>query len=183
MDELQVVNEMKNIYQQLNHITNETIRIWKEHVVFTWRWWIGLALTVIPWILWIKYRKKESTGRLLFAGFTTLIMASWFDFLGVSYGLWIYKYEVLPALPALMPCDFTLIPVIIMSLIQYKPHLNPWLKGVVYAGLTSFAGEPFFHFLGLYEPLKWNSFMSFPVYLGMFMVAYAVSRNKNFAKI
>ena len=32
-----------------------------EHVLFTWQWWVGVSLTIFPWILWLVFRKRECT--------------------------------------------------------------------------------------------------------------------------
>lgn len=123
-----VKKESKRSYFELDNTTDQMIEQWAQHVVFTWQWWLGVALAVIPWILWLVFRKKDSTGRLLLAGFSALIVSSWLDFYGTSNHLWYYMYEVIPLHPAHIPWNFTLIPVIVMTLIQYRPELSPWIK-------------------------------------------------------
>jgi hypothetical protein len=39
--------------------------VWVHDIVVTWRWWVGVILTFLPWIFWFFYRKKESTDRYL----------------------------------------------------------------------------------------------------------------------
>jgi hypothetical protein len=85
----EILNEtIKKASDLVQEATKITTDIWLEQVLFSWRWWFSLFLTIIPWILWIKYRPKQSTYRLLFVGFYIVIITSYLDFLGYSYGLW-----------------------------------------------------------------------------------------------
>lgn len=49
--------------EQVHQAHVELLHIWLKDIVFTWHWWIDLSLTILPWILWLKVRKKESTHR------------------------------------------------------------------------------------------------------------------------
>lgn len=65
----------------------EYLDFWRENTLFHWDFWVTLVyFTLLPWVIWIKYRKKESTQRLLFVGFYVIIISSWLDFIGVTYG-------------------------------------------------------------------------------------------------
>jgi hypothetical protein len=58
--------------------------VWQKYMLFTWRWWLDLALAIIPWIIWLKVRDKVSTHRLLYAGFIVMMLTSFLDMLGMS---------------------------------------------------------------------------------------------------
>jgi hypothetical protein len=36
------------------------LNVWQQYMLFTWRWWLDLALAVIPWLFWLKVHAKES---------------------------------------------------------------------------------------------------------------------------
>jgi len=55
--------------EQIHKLIQEKINIWSEYVLFSGLWWLGVGLSVIPWIIWFIVRKKESTDRILYAGF------------------------------------------------------------------------------------------------------------------
>lgn len=175
--------EANEFYNQIAAIHSEKAKFWVENVLFTWQWWLGAGLTVVPWILWFFYRKKESTYRLLAAGLFAMVISSWLDFLGVALNLWHYNYDVLPFLPSYLPWDFTLIPVIIMTLIQFKPHINPFIKAIVFAGLSSFVGEPFFKWIGTYDPEQWKYIYSFPILIIIYLIAHFICSRNQFDKI
>jgi hypothetical protein len=40
-----------------------------------------------------------------------------------------------------------IMPVTILFLLQIKPKINPWLKALIFAGLSSFLAEPLFNWL------------------------------------
>lgn len=76
--------------------------LWYNHSLFTWRWWLGINLIILPWIIWYFLRKKESSGRLLSAGLFAIIISSFLNIVGVSMHLW--GYPVRP-LPIILPYD------------------------------------------------------------------------------
>lgn len=167
-------------YELITTAQKLKLQNWIEYVVFTPLWWLGISLSIVPWIFWIFYHKSKSRNRMLFVGFIVMIIASFFDFLGTQLGLWMYYYEVFPWIPAYEPWDFTLLPVIILLLIEYKPDKPPVIKAIIFAALTAFVGEPIFEFLGLYRAINWSILYSFPIYFLIFMFANWLSKRKNF---
>jgi hypothetical protein len=140
-------------------------------------------LTILPWILWIKIRKKESTDRLLFSGFIVLIISSWLDFMGSELGFWAYLVDVDPLSPSFVAYDFTLIPVSVMLLLQYKPNINPLLKAIVFSGVASFIFQPLLVWLGFYDPKIWKHYYSFPILIAIYLIADFSVKRKNFEKV
>lgn len=169
-----------HIYESLHDIHSLKMEAWVEHVVFTTEWWFGVTLSIIPWIVWILFHNKNSRHRMLFVTFFITILASFLDTIGTQFGLWIYYYEVLPWLPAYLPWDWALLPVVIIGLLEFKPEYSPFIKAFLFAALSSFVGEPFFEFIGLYEPIHWRSFYSFPIYIVIFLFCYWLSKRTFF---
>lgn len=179
----QVYKEKLNTIIELNNKAQSIkLDVWKEHVIFTGHWWAGICLTIIPWILWVLFRKKESKDRMLFVGFFLMVISTFLDFLGTKMGLWFYYFDVIPFIPAFMPWDISLIPVFVMSLIEFKPKVNPYLKGLFFGIITSFVAEPLFVFFGLYQPVKWNHWYSFPIFILFYLMAHFLSIRQNFKK-
>lgn len=174
---------VKEAYRLIIEANQKMMEIWLDEVLWTWQWWVVLLLAIVPWIVFFIFRKKESTSRLLFAGFFVILIASWFDFLGVLMGSWYYVHELVPFIPAFLPWDFSLLPVSIMMSIQFKPHIHPFLKAIIFSALTSFVGEPIFEWLDLYEPVYWKHYYSYPIMIGIFLVAHYLSTRRSFAKI
>lgn len=52
---------------------------WLEHVVFSWRWWLLIALLTIPWFIWWKVINRKRLPELTLVALFTLIIAVVFD--------------------------------------------------------------------------------------------------------
>jgi hypothetical protein len=170
----------KNFYKT-EELIDQKIEIWQEHVLFSGLWWFGVALSIIPWIIWFLIRKKQSTDRIMYAGFYIMAISTLLDILGDQIGVWHYRFHVVPTLPTYFPWDVTLMPVSVMILLQFFPKLNPWLKAIFFALLTSYIAEPLFNWLGIYEPNAWRYSYSVPIQILLFMSAYWLSLRSKFS--
>lgn len=171
-------------YQLLNNADAYIRQVWLEHVVFSWQWWIQVVLTILPWVLWFIFRKKESSSRLMFAGLFVMIISYSLDIIGIKWGLWAYYYELLPYTPSNAPWNFSLIPVAVMFAIQLNPlKINRYIKAVIFSALASFVVEPIFVRIGFYETRNWSHFYSFPITALIYIAADWLSRRNSFEKI
>lgn len=175
--------QINEYFDQISEVHKEYYSYWLDNTLWHWDFWLSLLLTLLPWLVWFALRRKESQGRLLLSGMFVIIISSWFDFLGVIAGLWFYTGKVIPTIPSYIPWDFCLLPVTVMLTIQYKPTIKPWMKGIFYAGLTAFVGEPFFKWVGIYVEQSWSEFYSFPIYFVIYLLADRVSKSRSFAPI
>lgn len=171
------------VYEQIANIHQGKRALWLSDVVFTWEWWLGVVMTILPWVAWGFFRKKESTYRLLTSGFFVIFVTSWLDVIGVTLGLWHYNFDVIPMMPSYFPWDFTILPVLVISLIQYKPQISPIIKSVVFAGFCAFIGEPVSQRLRLYDPQHWKSIYSFVIFIIIYLIAHFISTRKSFKEI
>ncbi|WP_449622413.1 CBO0543 family protein [Robertmurraya sp. Marseille-Q9965] len=183
MEKEKKIKFVGDIYDRVHKANDKYLDFWTENTFLHWDFWLSLAFTLIPWILFIIFRKRESTNRLLFVGFFAIIFSSWLDFIGVVCGLWFYTGKVVPTIPSYMPWDFCILPVFVMFIIQYKPKMKPYWKGLFFAGVGSFIGEPLFKWLGFYVAVHWNKFCSFPIYFLLYMVCHWLSKVNQFEKI
>lgn len=172
--------KMEKIYEDMHHAYLDKYQLWQQEIVFGWQWWFGVLLTLLPWIIWAKFHPRQSTHRLLYIAFFVMVVAIWLDSLGVQLDLWHYNYEVLPFSPSYKPWDITLIPVLTIVFIQVKPAVNPFLKGVIYAGFISFIAEPFFVWSNFVVYTNWEYIYSFPIYLVMYLISHFLSTRTHF---
>jgi hypothetical protein len=70
-----------------------------------------------------------------------------------------------------------------MAFLQYKPHISPLLKAVVFSALTCFVAEPIFVWMGYYNPKHWEYYYSFPIYIVLYLIAYKFSTSTRFEKL
>lgn len=184
MDKEEVIRLFDDNVKAIEGLITEKIEIWREHILFSPLWWFGVALSIIPWILWFIYRKKGSTARLLYVGFYVMLIALILDVLGDQFAWWHYRFNVLPMMPTYLPWDLTLMPVSVMFLLQAKPDANPYLKAIVFALLTAYIAEPFFEWIDLYETKnKWRYSYSVPIQFLIYVSAHYFSKQSSFEKI
>ena len=156
---------------------------WKHEVLFTWEWWLGIALTIIPWIIWFILRKKGSSGRLLYAGTFVALVSLSLDNIGVQLSAWNYLKPVTPVIPSYIPFDFALMPLSVMFLIQWFYSRNPWVIGLIFGFITAFIGEPIFNWLEIYVPTNWQFGYSIPFYTIIYYLAHKIASTKKFDEL
>ncbi|MCB2296061.1 hypothetical protein LGK95_21665 [Clostridium algoriphilum] len=160
---------IEEAYKMIVKGNNEIVKVWFTHVVFSWRWWIGITLTILPWFIWIKVRDKKDTVRLLFVGLIVMLITVFMDNIGINYGLWYYEFKILPISNSFFPWNYTLFPISIMLILQNKPQINAYIKAISFSFVCSFIAEPFFEWLNIYHMIKWENWYSFIIYISLYL--------------
>lgn len=174
-----ITKQPTNIYKKLNNTNVEFYHFWLNNILFTWRWWFVLFQTVLPWILWILFRKKESTDRLLYAGFFVMILSSALDIIGIAMNLWYYPVKLSPLISESLAYNISVLPIVMMFAIQCFPEINPFVKAVILAALDAAIFQPLNQWIGLYTPVYWKHYYSIPIIILIYLFAnYISSRNK-----
>jgi hypothetical protein len=181
-DKEQVIKLIDENVKQIEKLIQETIKIWSDHIVFSGLWWLAVFLTIVPWIIWMIFRIKSSSDRILYAGFFVMIISICLDAIGNQYGFWTYRYHVMPIFPAYLPWDITLMPVTAMFFLQIKPNGNPFFKAILFAILAAYIAEPFFHWIGIYNPKHWKYIYSVPLHIIIYLIAHYLTRKDNFSR-
>lgn len=167
--------------EQIHRLIEVKVDIWKEYVVFSELWWLGVMLSIIPWIVWYIFRKKNSVDLILYAGFFVIIIALALDILGDQFSLWHYRFNVLPIVPTYIPWDITLMPVSVMFFLQIKPNTNVWIKAILFSLFSAYLAEPFFQWMGVYVPFKWKYTYSVPIQICIYLIAHYLTRRGKFS--
>lgn len=176
----QKISKVGSFYKKVSDANIEYFKFWKEETFLHWDFWLTLLITVLPWIIWWRFHKRESRARLLTVGLFVIFITSWFDFIGTIFGFWFYTGKNVPTIPSFMPWDFSLFPVVIMLLVQVKPKTAPWKKALLFSACCAFIGEPIFIWLHLYILLKWKLVYSFPIYFVIYMLASKLGHAKTY---
>ncbi|MDF2572758.1 MAG: hypothetical protein K0R55_4362 [Sporomusa sp.] len=154
------------IVQTQSVFTEMRVQQWLQDTVFTWQWWLLVALFIAPWILWWCVVDKKRFTAIVLLGTFALATASWMDDLGTDMILWYYPYKLLPIYPQLIPINYAVIPVTYMLIYQY---FRPWpsyiLALTIMSAVYSFVAEPALDYLGMYKMLKWQYYYSLPIYI------------------
>lgn len=174
---------LDDIHSKFVDINKELFNLWRVEVLFSWRWWLNLALTIIPWIIWMRYRRREDTIRMLFTAFVIAVVTDFLDIIGISYGLWHYDWTLLPLFPIYIPWNFSLFPVLIMFMFQTMPKVSPIIKALGFGGFSSYLMEPVFQKIGMYHNIHWSYFNSFIIYVPLYLFFFWVYKQTEKCKI
>jgi hypothetical protein len=182
MEQREHVNRLidENI-EQIHKLIIKKIEIWSDYVLFSGLWWFGVAMSIIPWIIWFVIRKKNSTDRIFYTGLFVMDISLALDIVGDQLSLWHYRYNVIPIVPTYFPWDITLMPVSVMVFLQVKANWHPLIKAILFAFFSAYLAEPFFHWLGIYVPTKWRYTYSVPIQVFIYLAAHYLSRREKFA--
>jgi hypothetical protein len=151
--------------------------------LFTWQWWIALAMIVIPWTAWIILRDRDSWARIFSAGLLVMVLSEILDTVGVSHGLWSYPVKVIPVATINFSYRLSVLPVFVMLLLQYKPNINPFVKAIFFGGVGAYVGMPLLRMIDLYEKTNWKYTYSFFILTTFYLLAHWYSRSKAYEKI
>lgn len=172
-----------SLYEKLHDVHLQYYDFWINHVLFTWRWWVALSLIILPWVIWILVRKKESTDRLLYVAGFVMVFSSALDMIGLSLDLWYYPVTAFPLMPEFNPFDICALPVATMLFIQYFPTVSPYIKAIVYSITSSYIFEPLNVWLGLYRLVHWKYYYSVPIMFFLYLLANYISSRNEFEKL
>ena len=178
-----ILSKSNSLYEQLYNTHVEFFDFWKSNILFTWRWWIAVSFIVLPWIIWLFIRKKESTDRLLYVALFVMVFSSALDDIGLTMNLWHYPIMVFPLMPEFITFDISVLPVATMLFIQYFPRVSPYIKAVIYSVISSFIFEPLNVKLGFYVKTHWEYYYSVPIMIFIYLVANYLASTNKFAKL
>lgn len=177
------VDNLNRLQELIEKLSAETRALYMESIFLTWRWWLCFGLTVIPWAVWLLFRKKESTFRLLLAGFSTVMISMLLDDIGVELNFWDYNVDIDAINPSFLLWDMSVLPVVTMFFLQIKPDFNPLIKALIFSGTASFIVEPLFCRMKFYDPEIWRYIYSFPIYILIYLIAHYCSRRQTFERL
>jgi hypothetical protein len=177
---LKQVDKATKMINEANELIVETVM---NAFLFTWQWWVSLAMIVAPWIIWGIFRNRENTARLFSAGLLVMVLSEILDTLGVSFGKWAYPVKVVPVATLNFSFRLSVLPVFVMLLLQYKPNFNPYLKAVFFGALSAYIGIPVLAKFDLYKKIDWSFTYSFLILTSFYLLAHWFSRLNTFEKL
>lgn len=156
------------IFELETQLTQIRIETWLHHDLFSYQWWLLVAVLFIPWLLWWKWVDKKRLTEITLFGAVIWIIASFLDATMSEIGLWEYNFYVIPYWPRLITADFTIIPVTYMFIYQYFKKWKSFLWAMLVVSLFfAFVGEPLLVWLDIYTLHTWKHFYSLPIFFTM----------------
>lgn len=157
---------------------------WLQEDIHEWTWWLNLALVILPIIVWWKLVDRKRISEIIIFGLHISIISVFLDVAGSSMVLWYYPDKLIPMLPVLVPFDLIIIPIAFMLLFQYKKSwVSFFIGAMVISAIFTFVAEPILIFLKIYQPIKWQSYLSFIIYtfiacISKLFTGFYISRGK-----
>lgn len=74
----------------------------------------------------------------------------------------------------------SVLPVLFMLFLQFKPQFNPFIKAVLYGALGAYVGLPILESIDLYKQIDWQLTYSFFILTGLYLLGHWFSRRKSF---
>lgn len=90
------LDQIDKATQKISDATQLTIEAVMDTFLFTWQWWIALAMLIVPWAIWAIFRDRENSARLFSAGLLVMVISEILDAIGVGLGNWSYPVKVIP---------------------------------------------------------------------------------------
>ena len=151
---------------------------WLHDEFLTWKWWLLLALTVLPYFVWWRIADKRRLHELLLYGLLMGMLAVITDDIGTQLLWWSYPDKLLQMVPPLFPADIVLVPVAFMTLSQYVsgPFWRFLVANALLGALLAYVGEPIFIALEFYRLHTWRLSYSFAWYIVAAVTARAIVR-------
>jgi hypothetical protein len=178
---MEAIKLLDEISKGIGNEHYKLFHIWTTQMIFSWRWWLLVILTILPWIVWIKIRDKKDTARLLFIGLIVMLVTGTLDTIGIDYNAWHYDWQLFP-INVSFPWNYSLFPVGVMLILQFNPQINKYIKALVFSFFTAFLFTQPFIWLGMYDRQSWESWYSFVIYVPLYLFFNYVYESNLFYK-
>ncbi|MBO1515585.1 CBO0543 family protein [Metabacillus bambusae] len=166
---------MWKVQELQNKAVKLDIQGWLKDEVFTWNWWVLLALLIIPWLIWFKYADRRRMLEILLFGALVVIITTSLDTVGNEIGLWVYPTQLIPLSNEAIEFDHSIVAVGFMLLYQYFRTWKTFVIALIFmAAIFSFIGEPLCHLLEAVLYIKWSYFYSFVYYITIGILIKAI---------
>ena len=164
------------LYAQVQwKLTTTRFEEWFESDLFTFNWWMMLALFIICTYLWWKLTDKSRLKEIVLYAGLVIIMIIILDELGEELSLWVYTTDIFPIFPPITAIDISCMPMIYSLIYQcFRTWKSFIIATIVMATVFCLVFEPIFVWSGIYIMLKWESYYGFPIYISIALISKAV---------
>lgn len=169
--------------QKITEANQLTIESVMNAFLFTWQWWIALAMMIVPWVIWAIFRDRKNSARIFSAGLLMMVLSEIMDAVGVSFGKWAYPVKVIPVATVSFSFRLSVLPVFAMLLLQFKPQFNPYIKAIFFGGVGAYVGLPLLDIIDLRKTIDWSLTYSFFILTLMYLLSHWFSRRNSFEGI
>ncbi len=152
------------LYEKEREFAQSSFQNWSSNEVFTFGWFLILAVIVITYIVWLKLLDRKRATQLLLLGSLAAVAYSLNSVILGGFGLAFYTIRLFPTHDSFFISSITLAPIIIMLVQQYTSSWKGYiLWSVVGFAFLDFVIFPVYVAVGILEFHNWNVFYHFLV--------------------
>lgn len=150
-----------------NQLANSRWEYWKQHILFSFSWWLLLFYLGIAWFIAYRLVDRDRIPEIGFVGLLCMTICLELDSIGAELSFWDYPTMVIPWGSRLFVADAS-IPVFMMLLYQYFSRWETYVPAlVITAAVFAYILEPLMISVGVYRILNWSLTYSFFGYIGL----------------
>ena len=183
MDIVFIKENVAQLNNQIHQVHKSLYKLWLDYQFLTWRWWITVGLLIIPCLLWLILRKRNSTFQMLTVYLLVTLIANVLDSIGINSGLWSYPITIFPFTSCAVAFNFSALPITTLFFLQYVPKVKPLIKALVYSLTGSFIFQPAMQYLGLVNHEKWLDYYSFPILFCIYLASDWLAKRTQYTPI
>jgi hypothetical protein len=178
------IKKVTNVYQVVFKENEKLVQLWIDEIFLSYSWWISILFFIIPWIVWMLVRKRESSFRLFYFGLVLIFLNTTLESIGNPYGWWNFT----PLIPYLnsfyLPTSMSSVPVLAMLIRQFCKKWSPIKQAVIYSIIISFITKPFLSWTQVYfQDPKWEYYYFLPIYFFFYLIAYYMSTRNQYSTL
>ena len=160
------------IYEMLRELSGLSMQRWLTEEVFSFGWFLMVAILIIVYIVWLRLLDKKRATALLLIGSLAAVAYSLNSLvLGGVFGLADYLVRILPFYSNVFVSSITLVPIAIMLAEQYASSWKGYmLRTAIGLAVLCFAVFPLYILVGILEFHNWNVFFHFIVLFAISLV-------------
>lgn len=163
------------LYEKERELAEQSIKDWTSNEVFTFGWFLMVAIIIITYAVWLKLvDRKRGTGLLLIGSLEAVAKLIFVAILLDNIlGLYDYNIRLLPVPANVFATSVTLSPIFIMLVTQYTSSWKGYLLWTAVSNaILCFVIFPIYTAVGILEFHKgWNVFYHF---LALYAIAICV---------
>jgi PAS domain S-box-containing protein len=159
-------------YELLSKGVRIILYFFQEEVLLSWKWWLVTCFSIFPWVGVYLFLKKDKRKQYLVSALIIMVLASFFDIIGLSHNLWRYYVMVFPVLGGFFPWNFSVVPICFIISYEVFPKITPIVKGVIVSLMSAYIGEPASDYFGFTKHEPWRHTYSVPIYFGIYLLSY-----------
>ena len=162
----------KKIDDVSNHLIQLRLEIWSSYTLFTWQWWIFVAICIISVIAFIiLVDKKKYLQTIAFFGVIYLINKN-LDDIATALDWYDYRMQMEPIIPTFLVANIFVIPITYSIFYQ---RFEKWgafaLAVILFSAFTAYIALPAAKSVSIYVEKSWNGHLSFVSLLVMNILA------------